>query len=324
MLGSCTTTYKGPISDHFDGKHFYNPELKVTKGFADVIKWKMNSDKKQWPEFVDDVKQIKPTPSNKNEIKTTFINHATVLIQNSELNILTDPIWSDRASPVNFMGPKRARIPGVKIEDLPRIDLILISHNHFDHLDLKTLKILYQKFQPMVYVPLGNKQLLEGEGIIAEEMDWGDVKQFKNAKITFEPALHWSARGMFDRFKTLWGSFVIELHQKKIYFAGDTGYGSHFKTLREKYKNFELSFLPIGAYEPRWFMKDFHLNPKDAVQAHLDLNSQKSIGIHFGTFQLSDEAIDDPNKDLSRELKLKNMEQNTFVSPNNGDIFILN
>ncbi|HPI39755.1 MAG TPA: MBL fold metallo-hydrolase [Pseudobdellovibrionaceae bacterium] len=318
---SCLSIPQSYLSDHFDGKKYFNPNRPHPIGFTDFLKWQMTRQKASWPDFINDVVQIQSIPKSENRINIIFVNHATVLIQIGELNILTDPIWSDRASPFSFLGPKRVRKPGIEIEKLPPIHVILISHNHYDHLDLPTLQILSQKFNPLILVPLGNQSWLKGEGIISNELDWGQSQIVGEYKITFEKAYHWSARGMFDRFESLWGSFVVEGKGKKIYFAGDTGYGDHFKELAKKYSFFDLSLIPIGAYEPRWFMKGHHLNPEDAILAHQDLNSKRSLGIHYGTFQLADEGVNQPLEDLKMAREKYKIKEEDFVAAKNGEIF---
>ena len=233
------------------------------------------------------------------------MNHATVLIQVDELNILTDPVYSLRASPFQWAGPRRIRSPGVRLEDLPPIDVILISHNHYDHLDLDTLQKLQalnpQDDGPLILAGLGNGQLFVQHGLKHyRDMDWGERITHKTVEFIFTQAQHRSGRGIADQMKTLCGSFVIQTSHGNIYFAGDTGYGPHFKEAREEYGSFALSLLPIGAYEPRWMMSDIHLNPREAVQAHVDLDSQQSLGIHFGTFQLTYEGVDQPRLDLAK------------------------
>jgi L-ascorbate metabolism protein UlaG (beta-lactamase superfamily) len=259
-------------------------------------------------------------------IRATYINHATVLVQVAGLNILTDPVWSKRVSPVTFAGPKRVRDPGIPIEALPEIDLILVSHNHYDHLDTASLKKLrqQQEKEPVIVSGLGNAKLLRKQGYTnALELDWGEHTQVGAATVHFVECQHRSGRGAFDQMKTLWGSFVAETPEGAIYFAGDTGYSPHFKAQGEQYGPFALSLLPIGAYEPRWFMKDIHLNPEEAVQAHLDLNSQQSLGIHFGVFQLTWEEIDSPIIDLEAALNAQGLPRETFwvLEPGESESF---
>ena len=286
------------------------------------MKWQLGSDKKKWPSWVDDNEvpqiQAKVLP---NESWITYVNHATHLIQLTNLNILTDPIFSERASPVSWAGPKRVRAVGVKVKNLPKIDVVLISHNHYDHLDLPSIKKLNERDQPLFLVGLGQAKLLNDSGIKnVEELDWWQTKELDNSrgKIIFTPVHHWCARGVFDRNEALWGGFAIFTSQLKVYFAGDTGCGHFFKDTQKKLGAMDISILPIGAYEPRWFMKDQHMNPEDAIKAHQDLNSTWSVGTHFGTFQLTDEGIDEPLSDLQKEkLKFK-IKDESFIATKNG------
>lgn len=305
-----------PVSDHSDGSRFYNRDGS-DKGLSDVSQflWQSLWNEAAWPESLPNP-EAAAIPDRVNEgIRATYINHATVLVQVGGLNILTDPIWSERASPVSFAGPKRIRPPGVAIDDLPEIDLILVSHNHYDHLDTETLKRLSKRQDkaPMIVSGLGNAALLRKLGYKdAIELDWRDSIALGNATVHFVECQHRSARGVFDQMRTLWGSFVIETSEGNIYFAGDTGYSPHFKEQGERFGSFALSMIPIGAYEPRWFMKSIHLNPEEAVQAHLDLNSEQSLGMHFGVFQLTWEAVDQPVIDLNAALQEKQIDAERF------------
>ncbi len=309
LLPTCNllTEKPYPISDHSDGKRFYNRDGS-DKGLSDISQflWQSLWNESAWPESLSN-----PEPSTISDrvnegIRATYINHATVLIQVDGLNILTDPSWSERASPVTFAGPKRIRPPGIAISDLTEIDLVLISHNHYDHLDTATLRQLRQQQnkEPVIVSGLGNAALLRSLGYNqAIELDWSDSTSVESTTVHFVECQHRSARGIFDQMRTLWGSFVIEISQGNIYFAGDTGYSPHFKEQGERFGSFALSILPIGTYEPRWFMKDIHLNPEEAVQAHIDLNSEQSLGMHFGVFQLTWEPVDQPVTDLDTALQ---------------------
>ncbi len=289
---------KYPISDHYDGEKFFNPEGHDIKSFWTVLKWKLTSETSPWPESIPNSNYTLPPLETKKGV-VTFINHASFLVQLPGVNVLTDPIYSERASPVKFAGPKRVRAPGIEFELLPPIDVVVISHNHYDHLDLETLQRLDGKYHPLFLVPLGDEKLLKNAGIQnVKELDWWDEVQVKDLKITFAPSQHWSARGLFDKCESLWGSFMLDHNGSKIYFAGDTGYGNHFSKIHERIGAPLLSLLPIGAYEPRWFMRAFHMNPEEALKAHEDLGSFLSFGMHMGTFQLTDEAYDRPVKDL--------------------------
>lgn len=290
-------------SDHYKDGRFFNPTLPEKKSFWEVIKWQFTRDKKPWPsevhtkEFPRSIDSIK-----KNEVKLSFINHSTFLLEFNGITLLTDPIWSLRASPVSFAGPKRVQAPGIKMEELPKIDAILISHNHYDHLDLESLKALSEKFKPLIFVGLGDKKLLESVGIEnVTELDWNDEVNLGNeTKITYLKCRHWSARGIFDRFKSLWGAYLINHQDIKIYFGGDTGYAEHFKEAGDKYSNIDIALLPVGAYEPRWFMKSFHMNPEEAFMAAKDLKSKLNFGMHLETFQLTDEAFLEPRQEVER------------------------
>ncbi len=301
----------------FDGEKFQNLEPFPDKSLFQVLSWKIPSlfTKPKWPENLDN-KRFKPMTERSEELKVTVINHSTVLIQMNKLNILTDPQYSNRASPLSWAGPKRVISPGIAFEDLPPIDIVVISHNHYDHLDLPTLKRLNEKFNPTVYVGLGNKPLLNENKIEKViEMDWWEKLIFGEVAIHFVPVQHWSARSTSDKRETLWGGFVLE-GNKKVFFAGDTGYGKVFKLIYEKLGAMDLSLIPIGAYEPRDFMKNAHVWPKESVKIFQDTKSKKAIGIHFGTFSgLTDEEIDQPRKDLNKALKANNIFESDFIVP---------
>jgi len=298
-----------PVSDHCNGSRFFNPQGSTIKTFKDILKWQLNKKPNLWPKSVEN----KFTPELPSVIQTgelylTFINHETFLLQLQGLNILTDPVFSERASPFSWIGPKRVRPPGMKLGQLPKIDIVLVSHNHYDHMDSQSLKELNQLFQPQFLVPLGNSGYLKNLGIEnVIEKDWNENIQIKNVTIHLQPAFHWSRRTSSDTNQALWCSFVIESNFGKIYFAGDTGYQNHFKQIFNRFGSMDLTLLPIGAYEPRWFMKESHMNPEDAVKAHLDLQSKTSIAMHFGTFKLTDENFDEPVQDLETAKKKMNV-----------------
>jgi L-ascorbate metabolism protein UlaG (beta-lactamase superfamily) len=288
-------------TDHFDGKRFFNPDAPQARGLLDVLRWKLTARPEPSARLVADVVQSKPPACVAgDELRVTPINHSTVLLQQSGCNILTDPVWSERASPFQWIGPRRRRIPGVRWEDLPRIDMVLLSHNHYDHLDLATLRRLAARGESQFIVPLGVARLLRLQGVEpVHELDWGGSLALDGATIHCVPALHFSARGLFDRNRTLWGGYVIEAAGGVVYFAGDTGFGKHFASIRERFGAPRVALLPIGAYEPRWFMSPVHMSPEDAVKAHQILSAETSIAIHQGTFQLADEGIDTPKKRLA-------------------------
>jgi len=319
LLSSCTTHLFEETNAPFDGVKFDNLEPFDDKSIFDLLSWKIGSLKESspWPNEVDS-KQFKPSSQRSVKPIITVINHATVLIQVDNLNILTDPHYSLRASPVQFAGPKRVVKPGIAFDDLPSIDIVLISHNHYDHLDLDTLRRLQDRDAPKFVAGLKTKSFLADNGIqTAVDLDWWQSISAGQTKITFVPSQHWSARGLFDKREMLWGGFYIE-NSYKIYFAGDTGYGKFFKTIKEKLGAPDLSLIPIGAYEPRWFMKDAHLNPRDSLQAFQDLESKKMIGIHFGTFKLTDEGYVDPINTLREEIKNLDMDPLDIIIPTFG------
>ena len=298
---------------HFDGKRFFNPDAPQARGFLDLLRWKLTSRPESSARFISDVEATKPPPCVEgSELRVTLINHSTVLLQQGGINILTDPVWSDRVSPVGFAGPRRKRDPGVRWEDLPPIHAVLLSHNHYDHLDLASLRRLGGSCQ--FIVPAGVGRLLRSQRIgPVQEMDWGDSLPLSGATIHSVPALHFSARGLLDRNRTLWCGFVIEHAGRIVYFAGDTSFGDHFTRLRERFGAPRVALLPIGAYEPRWFMSPVHMGPEEAVKAHGILGAGTSIAIHHGTFQLADEGIDEPKRRLSECAP-----HDSFLALNNG------
>lgn len=276
----------------------------------------------RWPVFVENT----ATPSlhrkrRTDAIAVTFVNHATFLIQLAGLNILTDPIWSRRASPVGWFGPKRVREPGVTLDDLPRIDVILISHNHYDHLDIGTLRRLQAKFSPLVLVAAGDRALVQSVGFAhVREFDWWEGLEINpGCKVIFAPTQHFSARGIRDRQRSLWGSYLIQHGDQRVYFGGDSGYSTHFSEIRRRLGSPDIALLGIGSYEPRWFMSPMHMNPAEAVQAHLDLGAKTSIGMHHGTFQMSSEAIDRPLVDLAAAVKAAGLDEAAFITLQEGE-----
>ena len=305
-LSACAALHKGAPSDHFDGTRFFHGEKDYT--FMEMVKWMLTMNPAKWPKWIEDpAYPLPPKRAGAGELRITHINQATMLIQVDGMNILTDPVWSERSSPVSWAGPKRVRAPGLKIQDLPPIDLILISHNHYDHLDIASLKQLTQNHDFKIITGLGVGKLLRSEGLKnVVEMDWWQEYESLpgDPKIVFVPARHNSGRGMFDKNKTLWGGFVIESSGGHIYFAGDTGYGKFLDDIKNKFGEFRLALLPIGHYEPRWMMESHHMNPDDAVKLHQYLNVKQSIGMHFATFGgHNDEAVDAHEKDLQIALK---------------------
>jgi L-ascorbate metabolism protein UlaG (beta-lactamase superfamily) len=304
--------------NNHDGKNFVNLEGdKAKKAFTSFLKWQFSKKTSPWPFWIENT--IYPMPRavvEDNEILVTFINHSSVLIQTQGLNILTDPVYSERVSPLKWVGPKRIKAPGIEFNFLPKIDIILLSHDHYDHLDANTLINLQKKFNPKIFAGLKVNNILQSinKNLTCHEMNWWEDHQLnEKIKIHFLPAKHWSGRKAFyGRNYSLWGSFALETTGGNIYFAGDTGYGNHFKLIKEQFNEFKLALLPIGAYEPRWFMKDSHVNPEEAVMAHIDLNATNSLAIHHGTFKLADEAYEHPREDLIKALNKFQINQECF------------
>jgi L-ascorbate metabolism protein UlaG (beta-lactamase superfamily) len=298
-------------SDHFDGRRFFNPGGANGQPFWKVPRMLLTP-RTRWPSEIAVEPRRPPTPEP-DEVVVTFVGHATFLIQTAAANVLIDPVYSTRASPLRFAGPRRARAPGVRFDDLPPISLVLLSHNHYDHCDLGTLRLLERRFHPTVVTPLGNGRLLRSAGIRRiEEIDWWERASTVAIPVTLTPAQHFSARHVFDRNRSLWGGFLIEAGGHRILHAGDSGYGPHFREMAARLGPIDLALLPIGAYEPRWFMKDIHMNPAEAVQAHLDLAARRSIAMHFGTFQLTPEGIEEPALQLADALRERGLPAERF------------
>ena len=309
--------YQGPPSDHFDGERFFMPGHRMANGLRELIKWQRSGGRQTWPRELDNAPQPTPPEIVGAGLQVTYIGHASALIQVAGLNLLTDPFFSRRASPVQWAGPKRVRPPGLALDQLPRIDAVLVSHNHYDHMDLPSIRRLFDRHRPRVLAPLGNAAILarSRRKLDVTEGDWGDrVELGDGVAATFAPAQHWSKRGFHDRNMALWSAFVLETPAGIVYFAGDTGYGTgdHFREIRRGFGSVRLALLPIGAYEPRWFMHSQHMNPEEAVKAHLELDSDLSVGIHHGTVQLTDEAIDEPAAALARALQAHDVEPQRF------------
>jgi L-ascorbate metabolism protein UlaG (beta-lactamase superfamily) len=298
--------YEGPVSDHFDGTRFHDADGAPPRSFADLLRWWSQRNGTRWPDRAPSPYADRPPPRSK-RLRISYVGHASLLIQTNELNILLDPVWAERASPVGFAGPKRVNDPGIPFEALPPIDTVLVSHNHYDHLDLATLSRLAATHRPRIITPLGNDAIMRAHdrAIAAEAYDWGDqIELGRGVAVRLLPARHWSARGMFDRNKALWAAFVLATPEGRIYHVADSGYGDgrHFRRARAQHGPFRLAILPIGAYEPRWFMRDQHMNPEEAVRAFLDSGADLALAHHYGTFQLTDEGIDAPLQDLAAAL----------------------
>jgi L-ascorbate metabolism protein UlaG (beta-lactamase superfamily) len=298
-------------SDHFDGTRFLNPIGSTSQRLTEVSRM-LRAPRTPWPAYIDEPTQHPPALDGSAAV-VTFIGHSTFLIQTAAGNILTDPMYSERAGPLNRIGPRRVRKPAVRFEDLPAISTVLLSHNHYDHCDLRTLRKLARRDDPLVVTPLENGRLVRSAGVRhVEELDWWQQAKSSALPITVTPARHFSARTPFDRNRALWSGFVLAAGKTRIFFAGDTAYGPFFNDIRNRLGPIDLALLPIGAYEPRWFMQAVHMNPSDAVQAHLDVDAAESVGMHFGTFQMTAEGIDEPLRALDEARQAKDIPSSRF------------
>jgi L-ascorbate metabolism protein UlaG (beta-lactamase superfamily) len=310
--------YDGPVSDHFDGTHFFDRDGMAPKRFTDLLRWWATNERVTWPaQAPSRFSDRPPARVDGAQWRISYVGHASLLIQTAGLNVLIDPVWSERASPYSFAGPKRVNPPGISFDALPAIDVVLVSHNHYDHLDLETLARLAAVHRCRVITPLGNDTIMRAHNaaIAAEPHDWhARVPLSDTLAVTLVPVRHWSARGLLDRNKALWAGFVIETPAGRILHVPDSGYGdgAHFRNARERHGPFRLAILPIGAYEPRWFMRDQHMNPEEAVRALADCGAEFALAHHHGTFQLTDEAIDAPVAALAQALTAANLPAERF------------
>jgi L-ascorbate metabolism protein UlaG (beta-lactamase superfamily) len=314
--------YRGPVSDHFDGKRFRSMEPRGShRGF---LHWILNRDRGPWRDWVD--APYGPRPPERvagGGLRATFVNHSTVLLQMDGVNVLTDPVWSERVSPYTFVGPRRHRPPGVRLEELPPIDAILVSHNHYDHMDLATLRRLEEREgrRIPVFTGLGNAKLLERERVpAARDLDWWQSADLPGGvTVTAVPARHFSSRSPFDGNRTLWCGFVVTGPSGSYYFAGDTGWGSHFAEIGRRFPGLRLAMLPIGAYRPRWFMSPVHIDPEAALRAHDALGAKTSLAIHWGTFAQADDGELEPLADLDLAMAARLEPKPRFLVLQNGE-----
>lgn len=295
--------YRGEPSDHFDGSRFFNPGERPRPGFKGFLRWQFQSKRGPWRRFTDT--PCGPAPPPRVEgcgLRVTFINHSTTLIQTAGINILTDPVWSKRVGPVSWAGAVRRRAPGLRMEDLPPIDVVLLSHNHYDHFDLPTLRRLVAAHSPRFVTPLGVKALVESRRLgRAIELDWWSEAPLPGGlRVTCVPARHFSMRGLRDHDNTLWCGYVLDGPAGRVYFAGDTASGSHFAEIARRFAPLRLALLPIGAYRPEWFMSAAHVSPRQSLEAALELKAETSVAIHFGTFALADDGEFEPAAELQR------------------------
>jgi L-ascorbate metabolism protein UlaG (beta-lactamase superfamily) len=319
-------TYAGPLSDHFDGTRFHDPDGTQLKSLWHFLKWQMTPGRPRWPDRAPSPHADMPPQRVAGDmVRLCYVGHASWLIQTAGLNILVDPIWSERASPVSFAGPKRVNDPGIAFDKLPPIDAVLVSHGHYDHLDMPTLSRLAAKFSPRVITPHGNdlSMVNADANIRAEGFDWDDrIEIGAGVAVTLVRTRHWSARGPFDRNRSLWASFLLEAPAGKIYIVCDSGYGGGrlFRRVRDAHGPLRLAILPIGAYDPRWFLQDQHMDPAEAVNALVDCGAERALASHYGTFKLTDEPIDAPVAGLHAALDEAKIPRERFVALKPGQV----
>ena len=310
-----------PISDHCDGHHFFNPGGAGRKSRTlQALRWRLRSRRVPWvPPASDAGFAPPPDAAAPGTVAVSFINHASFLIRFPGGVVLTDPIFSERCSPVSWAGPRRARPPGIPLAALPRPDVVLLSHSHYDHMDLPSLRELQRRHAPRIVTMLGNARRLGRLGLDALELDWWQEITIGPLSITATPARHIAARTPFDFNRSLWGGFMIRVAGGQVFFAGDSGAGPHWAEIHGRLGTPDVALLPMGAYEPRWFMAPVHMNPAEAVQAHLDLGARRSVGMHFGTFQLTEEAIDAPVLELAVARTAAGLDPQAFVTHGFGE-----
>ncbi len=320
--------YSGPVTDHFDGTVFFNPDGTGPKGPLQLLRWQLLETRATWPaSFPSPFPYAKPPARvGRDVVRVTHVGHASFLIQAAGKNFLIDPVWSKRASPIKAIGPKRVNLPGIHYEDLPPIDHVLVTHNHYDHLDTDIIGRLWQRDRAPVITPLGNDTIIRGDvpEIRTQAHDWHDVVDLGDGvRLHFEPTVHWSARGLADRRHALWASFVIETPRHKIYCVGDSAFadGRIFRRVAERHPQIDLALLPIGAYEPRWMMNSSHMNPEESVEALRLCGAKAALGHHWGTFQLTNEAIEKPRDDLAAARTAKGLPDERFQAMHPGQVY---
>jgi N-acyl-phosphatidylethanolamine-hydrolysing phospholipase D len=329
LLGGCAARQDAPpdpAKPHHtaDGYRNTTPAGAIETPLSRLLRWRWEATrdglppppKEPTPMVAPDLAGLRANGGGSRQPSVTWIGHASTLVQAGGLNVLTDPVFSERASPVQFAGPRRAQPPGVALADQPPVDVVLISHNHYDHLDRASVVKLDRRGQgrTLFLVPLGNKAWMEAQGIRhVVELDWWDKHVVGATAFQLVPVQHWSARSLGDRNQTLWGGWVARGPDLHWYFSGDTGYSTYFAETRARGGPVDLALLAIGAYEPRWFMREQHMDPAEAVRAHQDLGARRSIAVHWGTFALTDEPLDQPPRDLAQARRAAGLADDAFA-----------
>ncbi|WP_084536822.1 MBL fold metallo-hydrolase [Azospirillum halopraeferens] len=309
------------MSDHWDGKRFFNPHADTDKRLSDLLRYLWFSRWDPWPEAGPASDGPFPAPPPAGGPSLTFLGHVTFLMRLGGCTLLTDPVFSRRAGPGGVMGPRRVRPPAMAPDSLPPVDAVLISHNHYDHLDVASLRALARRGARRAITGLGNERLLARAGLRdVVALDWWESAELPGGvRVTFVPAQHWSARGPFDRRRSLWGGFVVEAADGRVHFTGDSGYCPHFREIGARFPGLDVTLLPIGAYEPRWFMAAQHMNPEEAVRAFRDLGAARAVAMHFGTFRLTTEGFDAPAAALRSALDRHGVDPAAFRLPSHGE-----
>jgi L-ascorbate metabolism protein UlaG (beta-lactamase superfamily) len=313
-----------PSSDHFNGKTFFNPVGESSHGVANLLRWKLTSRAAKWPKHVEVARRALPPAPSGEGIVATWVGHSTFLIRSAASVVLTDPILSATAGPLPGLGARRAAAPGLDFEAIPRVDLVLLSHDHYDHCDVPTLRRLARRDDPLVVAPLGHRGLLSRAGLRrVVELDWWQGHPCgPGLGATLVPARHWCRRSPFGTNRRLWGGFMLGIGGRLVYFAGDSGYQEGlFAGIGRRCGAPDLALIPIGAYEPRWFMESAHMNPAEAVRAHSEVGARRSVAMHWGTFQLTDEGRTDPARALAQARAVAGLEPVDFDAPEIGASF---
>ena len=324
--------YRGPVSDHFDGTRFFSPGQSQDKGksqdkgLAELARWQLGGSREDWPASFPSPHPPDRPPARVDGLRVAHIGHASLLIQVAGLNLLVDPVYAERASPVGFAGPRRVNPPGIAFDDLPAIDAVLLTHNHYDHFDGPTLARLWARDQPRIVAPLGNDVIVRAfdDTVRVETLDWGgSLTLSTGVALHCLPAYHWSARGVNDRRMALWCAYALTTPAGPLYHVGDTGYGDGaiFADFHARFGPARLATLPIGAYEPRWFMSQQHVDPAEAVRIAGEVGAVQALGHHWGTFRLTNEGVERPAEALAAALAAADLSPDRFQALRPGAVW---